>query len=245
MSSAPPDPTSRLLRHERLVTVAGIALLCALSWWFLANGAGMPPTEDMAAMQPPFAAVVLMWWLMMAAMMLPSAAPAVLLYARVRQTRGGDPEIAQAWVFMAGYILAWLIFSIAAAAIQRFLTGSSMALESRYAQAAVLATAGLYQLSSFKSACLRQCRSPAQFISRHWSRGPHGAVRLGLLHGGFCVGCCWMLMALLFVSGVMNWWWIVGLTLLVTAEKLVPRGAWLGRAAGVALIACGLARLLA
>jgi predicted metal-binding membrane protein len=111
--------------------------------------------------------------------------------------------------------------------------------------AAVLIAAGAYQLSPLKSACLSQCRSPAQFLSRHWRPGVAGAIRLGLLHGGDCVGCCWALMALLFVGGVMNIGWIVLLTMIVAVEKLAPGGAWIGRAAGVALIAWGGALLLA
>jgi predicted metal-binding membrane protein len=222
-----------------------MALLVILSWWFVASGAGMPAMNSMPAMRPPFAAVLLMWWLMMAAMMLPSATPAVLLYDRVRLARGSDSDIARTWVFLAGYIAVWLLFSLAAASAQRLLTSTSMALNNRLAEAVLLVAAGLYQLSPLKSACLSQCRSPAQFISRHWRPGSAGAVRLGILHGTYCVGCCWMLMALLFVGGVMNLWWVVGLTLLVTAEKLVPRGDWLGRIAGAVLIAWGTVSVLA
>ena len=109
----------------------------------------------------------------------------------------------------------------------------------------MLIAAGLYQLSPLKSACLRQCRSPAEFLTRHWRPGVGGAVRLGILHGAYCVGCCWMLMALLFVGGVMNFAWIAALTLIVGIEKLVPRGDLIGRAAGVALIAWGIVTLAA
>ena len=119
-----------------------------------------------------------------------------------------------------------------------------MALADPTVQSAVLITAGLYQLSPIKSACLRQCRAPAQFISRHWRAGTLGAARLGILHGAYCVGCCWVLMALLFVGGIMNFAWIAALTLMVAIEKLVPRGEWLGRAAGLALILWGAIRLL-
>jgi predicted metal-binding membrane protein len=105
--------------------------------------------------------------------------------------------------------------------------------------------AGVYQLSPFKSACVSQCRSPAEFLSRYWRPGWDGAVRLGLRHGAYCLGCCWILMALLFVGGVMNLLWVVGLTLIVTAEKLLPRGDWFGRAAGAALIAWGVVRIAA
>ena len=244
-SSAPTDLTARILKHERLLVAAGIAALVALSWWFLASGAGMAGHTDMTAMAPPpLSALVLMWWLMMVAMMLPSATPAILLYARVRQTRGGESAIAQSWVFLAGYVAVWLLFSIAAAVAQLLLAGPSMALDDPRIASALLVAAGAYQLSPLKGACLRQCRSPAQFLSRHWRRGPLGAIRLGMLHGAYCVGCCWMLMALLFVGGVMNFAWIAALTLVVGIEKLVPRGDLVAKAVGVALITWGLARLL-
>ena len=244
MSSAP-DLTSRLLGHQRLIVAAGLALLAALAWWFVLDGAGIAEPMRMAEAPPPFPALVLMWWVMMVAMMLPSATPAILLYARVREMRNGDARISETWVFLAGYAAVWLLFSLAAAGLQYLVTGASMALDDPLAEAIVLIAAGLYQLSPLKSACLGQCRAPAQFISRHWQRGAAGAVRLGLLHGAYCVGCCWMLMALLFAGGVMNLWWVVALTLLVAIEKLVNGGQWLARATGVALIAWGLALLIA
>jgi predicted metal-binding membrane protein len=245
-SSAPTDLSARILKHERLLVAAGILALVALSWWFLATGAGMPRHADMMAMAPPpLAALVLMWWLMMAAMMLPSAAPAILLYARVRQARDGGSTIARTWVFLAGYVGVWLLFSIAAALAQMLLAGPAMTLEDPRIASGLLIAAGAYQLSPLKGACLRQCRSPAQFLSRHWRRGAIGAVRLGVLHGAYCVGCCWMLMALLFVGGVMNFAWIAALTLVVGIEKLVQRGDLFAKAVGVALIAWGIARLAA
>jgi len=240
--SSAPDLTSRILRHERAVVATGIALLVALSWWFLATGApGMEMSGSSgAAVPPPFVAVALMWWLMMFAMMLPSAAPAILLYGHVRRMRGADAEIAQSWIFLAGYLTVWLLFSLAAASAQLLLTGSSMSLESRLAQGSLLVAAGLYQLSPFKLLCLHQCRAPAQFISRHWRPGTLGTIRLGILHGAYCVGCCWLLMALLFVGGVMNFAWIAALALIVGIEKLTPKGELIGRIAGIALIALGI-----
>jgi predicted metal-binding membrane protein len=228
-----------MLRHERLIVASGIALLVALSWWFVTSGAGM------AGMEPPFAALVLMWWLMMVAMMLPSAAPAILLYGRVREQRRAGAAVVQPWIFGVGYLAVWLLFSIAAAGAQRMIAGPAMTLDSRISISALLIVAGLYQLSPLKSACLRQCRSPAEFLTRHWRAGATGAVRLGVLHGAYCVGCCWMLMALLFVGGVMNFAWIAALTLIVGIEKLVPRGDLIGRVAGVALVAWGAVRLVA
>jgi predicted metal-binding membrane protein len=119
-----------------------------------------------------------------------------------------------------------------------------MGSRSRWLSAGVLAAAGLYQLSPLQGVCLSHCRSPAAFLSRYWRPGPLGAVRLGVLHGTYCLGCCWLLMALLFVGGVMNLAWIAALTLLVLAEKLLPGGPWVARAAGVALLAWGAATLL-
>jgi predicted metal-binding membrane protein len=213
-------------------------LLVALGWLFLLRG--MP----MATMLPPLAALIVMWWLMMLAMMLPSAAPAVLLYARLRQVRGSDGSIGQTWLFLAGYLAAWLLFSIGAALAQSVVTDSSMILRSKPAQSAVLVLAGLYQLSPFKSACVSQCRSPGQFISRHWRPGSEGAVRLGIIHGAYCVGCCWMLMALLFVGGVMNLIWVIALTVLVAIEKLLPGGPVIQRISGLVLILWGLSNAL-
>lgn len=238
MASSAPELTSRILRHERLIIAAGITLLVALAWLFLLRGAGM--TSSMPVMAPPpFSVVLLMWWVMMMAMMLPSAAPAMLLYARVRETRNGDRGISQSWVFMTGYVLIWLLFSLLAACAQRLLAGPSMALDNKLTGAVLLTAAGLYQLSPLKGACLNECRSPAQFISRHWRSGWQGAVRLGMLHGAYCVGCCWVLMALLFVGGVMNLLWIIALAVVVAIEKLAPRGRLIGRAIGVALITWG------
>lgn len=238
MSSAP-DLTSRILRHESALVTCSLALLVAFCWWFLLAGAGMHDGGMTGmAMPPPLPALVVMWWLMMVAMMLPSAAPAILLYARVR-TQRNDGTIAQTGVFTLGYLLTWLAFSVVAALVHREAAVADMRLVSDRAAGVVLILAGCYQLSPFKTACLRQCRSPAQFLARHWRAGTAGAIRLGALHGAFCVGCCWMLMALLLVGGVMNFAWIALLTVAVAIEKLLPGGEWLGRAAGILLTAWG------
>jgi predicted metal-binding membrane protein len=239
MASSATDLTSRMLRHERVLIACTVGLLTALGWAFLLRGASMGP------MGPPLTALIAMWWLMMVAMMLPSATPAILLYARVRRMRDGDAAIAQTWVFLAGYLTVWIVFSIAAALIQSLVADSSMALRNSTASSAVLILAGLYQLSPLKSACVSQCRTPGQFISRHWRRGWTGAARLGVIHGAFCVGCCWMLMALLFVGGVMNLLWVIGLSVLVVSEKLLPAELLLPKISGVALLLWGGWRALA
>jgi predicted metal-binding membrane protein len=225
------------LRNERALIACTIALLVVLSWVFLLRG--MP----MATMPPPLAALTAMWWLMMLAMMLPSATPAILLYARVRHARGSDASIGQTWVFLAGYVAVWLVFSIAAALAQSVVADSSLILRSKLAQGVVLVLAGLYQLSPFKSACVSQCRSPGQFISRHWRAGWDGAMRLGMIHGAYCVGCCWMLMTLLFVGGVMNLVWVIALTVLVASEKLLPSGLLIQKISGAAFILWGLLKV--
>jgi predicted metal-binding membrane protein len=199
--------------------------------------------------------VVLMWWIMMIAMMTPSAAPLVLLYGRVaRHHAAGDPPagaaIAPAAFLAVGYLLVWLLFSVAAATVQALLQPagliSGMMLWSKTAalSATVLAAAGLYQLSPLKQSCLQHCRAPAQFLVSHWRPGRTGALLLGMRHGAYCVGCCWLLMALLLVGGVMNLAWIVVLTLFVLVEKLAPSGATIGRWSGALLLVWAAATLI-
>jgi predicted metal-binding membrane protein len=258
-----------LLRRDRVITVAALGVLCALAWFYLLKGAGLGAVaDDMAGMDMTgmasggaeahpqawsagfWALSAGMWWTMMVAMMVPSAAPTILLYGQVQRralAQGQSAELAPIGVFAAGYLLVWLGFSLLAVLAQWFLqrngliSPSGMASQSRWLSASVLIGAGLYQLSPFQNACLSHCRSPAAFLSRHWQAGPWGALRLGVLHGAYCVGCCWMLMALLFVGGVMNLAWVAALTLLIMAQKLLPGGQWVGRVCGVALLAWGVA----
>ncbi|CCV08159.1 conserved membrane hypothetical protein [Mesorhizobium metallidurans STM 2683] len=282
------SPLERLLRRDRVLTIAGVVALCLLAWLYIVAGAGLginawemsrlalfpyQQTADMTSDMPGmdmggmdmateprvwgaaiWALMIAMWWVMMVAMMSPSAAPTVLLYARVHrhalaQGRIQD-KLAPTGVFMAGYLLVWLGFSVAAAALHwllergAFVSATTMSSQSRWLSGIVLITAGLYQLSPLKNACLSHCRTPTAFLSRHWRPHALGALRLGALHGAFCVGCCWMLMALLFVGGIMNLVWVAALAILVLVEKAFPAGHWVGRAAGIALIAWGGATLL-
>ena len=225
------------------MTIAALILLSLLAWFYLLSGAGMGSMAGMAAMPgmapaPVFPLVAAMWAAMMVAMMLPSAAPVILLYGRVHRHSSKAPPPTAA--FLAGYLACWIAVALLAAAVQLAIADPvAMTLPSRTWSAVLLIAAGLYQLTPLKDACLSRCRTPAQFLSRHYRAGASGAFRLGLLHGGFCVGCCWLLMALLFVGGVMNLVWVAALTLLVAAEKLLPGGQWLARIAGVALVAWG------
>ena len=159
-------------------------------------------------------------------------------------------KLAPTGAFAAGYLLVWLGFAVAAAtlhwALERagLVSAMMMGSQSRWLSGAVLIAAGLYQLSPLKNVCLAHCRAPASFLSRHWRPHALGALRLGAMHGAYCVGCCWMLMALLFVGGVMNLIWIAALAILVLIEKALPPGQWVGRGAGVALIGWGVATLV-
>ena len=261
-----------VLRRERLVVGAALVALCLLSWSYLLRGAGMGmdawamthlalfphrAADAMAAMAAPEISsitVVAMWWIMMIGMMTPSAAPLVLLYARVMRhasTHASRPTYASTAALAAGYLLVWLGFSVVATAMHYLLQAAGLMspgmLWSRSAvlSAAILAAAGLYQLTPLKHACLRHCRGPVEFLARHRRTGRSGALLMGMQHGIWCIGCCWALMGLLFVGGVMNLVWVALLALLVLAEKLTPHGMIVGRVTGLVLIAWSLATLLA
>ena len=186
-----------------------------------------------------------MWWVMMAGMMLPSALPMTLTFATVnRRRRELDTPYVPTAVFVTGYLLAWGGLSIAATAAQRALEHAAllspeMRLVSPFAGGLVFIAAGLYQLTPFKHACLRRCRSPLAFVLEHWQEGTAGALRMGAVHGAYCLGCCALLMALLFVGGVMNIVWAAAIAAWVVLEKVLPRGEVLARIAGVAAIAVG------
>ena len=208
-----------------------------------------------AAWPPAYWAIMLaMWWIMMIAMMVPSAAPTILLYARVHRHGQSSGAIAGAvaptGAFAAGYLFTWFGFALAAAALHwaferaGLISPMMMGSQNRWFSAALLFSAGLYQFSPLKEACLSHCRSPAEFISRHWSAQPFGALTMGVRHGAYCVGCCWMLMALLFVGGVMNLVWIAALAVLVLVEKLLPLGRWAGRVSGAILLVWGAATMM-
>jgi predicted metal-binding membrane protein len=191
-----------------------------------------------------------MWALMMVAMMLPSAAPMVLLHARL--DRGSEAQRARdSALFMLCYIGAWAAFSALAAVAQAALveagalSAATLALGNGWLVAALLLLAAGWQLTAAKQACLDNCRSPIQFVMRHWKPGPAGAVRLGLRHGLYCLGCCWSLMLLLFVGGVMNLAWVALLAAVVFAEKLGPPRWRLDRWLAAALAAGAVAALVA
>jgi predicted metal-binding membrane protein len=241
-----------ILRRDRMVTLAVLATVVIASWGYVLAMASMDmasmPMGEMimgTALMPwspaYFGLMLAMWAVMMVAMMLPSAAPMVLLFTAIERRRSQVEPYRATALFGLGYISVWLGFSLGATVLQwslerLALLSPMMATTSTALGGVILVAAGLYQLTPLKQACLRHCRSPLDFITQHWRQGP---FHIGLWHGLFCLGCCWMLMALLFVGGVMNPLWIAAITLFVLVEKLAPRGNWIGRTAGIGLASWG------
>jgi predicted metal-binding membrane protein len=251
--AASPGP----LRRDRLVVAVGLLGLAALAWVYVVRLAMPRGHTDMSM---PMAApagwsveelgwLATMWVVMMVAMMIPSAAPAILLYAGVSRRRRAQavPAVSAGW-FTLGYLIAWTAFAIVAATAQWVLHGAAllspaMTSASPLLGGALLIAAGVYQWLPLKGRCLTHCRSPIGFFAAEWREGPAGALAMGLRHGLHCVGCCWLLMALLFVAGVMNLLWIAAIAGFVLVEKLVPGGRIVGRVAGAALMGWGVLTL--
>lgn len=264
MSNSTFRAAERLAARDRLVVIGATGLIILLAALYTIFGIGMQMTAvEMTRMAGPIGQpmqmggprawtpgytllIFLMWWVMMVAMMTPSAAPVLLLFSAVKKAGPEGPQAPQlSLLFLCGYLLAWGGFSALATALQWALEsrglsdGPMMTLSSRLLAGGVLAAAGLYQLTPVKDACLEHCKSPAQFLASHARPGAAGALLTGMHHGTYCLGCCWVLMALLFVGGIMNLYWIAGLALYVLAEKLLPGGRWFSRATGVLLLAAG------
>jgi predicted metal-binding membrane protein len=250
-----------LIGLSAIYTFAGVGMeMSALEMTIVGDMGGMAMGAtggmEMAALgawsAAKFVLIFLMWWVMMIAMMLPSAAPTVLLYTAL--LKRGDPEAPTplpANIFMASYFLVWAGFSVAAMAAQwgleaaGIVSSSMLMLFSGTVGALVLIAAGAYQFSPLKNQCLTHCRTPADFIAHYHRPGIWGAVRIGVIHGAFCLGCCFGLMALLFVGGIMNLFWIICLAALVAVEKLSRRGRLIGRLVGAGLIVSGMLNLIA
>lgn len=246
--------TARVTR-DHLILLGGIAGVLALSWWYLFDMAAMMETMP-GMMSPPvwdadyFLMMFLMWAVMMAAMMLPSVIPVVLLFQRVahRSAASTRPQL-RTWLFCGGYLLAWSVFSLLATLGQWALKSagilsSEMATTSAVLGGGLLIAAGIYQWTTLKATCLEHCRGPVKFLTERWRRTPLGALRMGAEHGAYCIGCCWVIMALLFVGGVMNLLWIAALTLFVLVEKLAPAGPATGRIAGAVAVLAGVSMII-
>jgi predicted metal-binding membrane protein len=233
--------------RDRIILWSALATITALAWLYLVRMPMAPAdlggfgARVLSVLAPRFSDASLtfmMWTVMMVAMMIPNASPMVAMYARIAHTRA-TPALA-VWTFMSAYIVVWTVFSAAATSAQITLQRASLISADLSASplvaSIILAIAGIYQLTPLKEACLGHCRSPLGFFMSEWRDGVGGAFRMGLKHGAFCVGCCWTLMALLFVFGVMNLLWVAALSVLVLLEKATVYGRAIARVAGVVMI---------
>ncbi|GGX52868.1 hypothetical protein GCM10007392_20380 [Saccharospirillum salsuginis] len=239
--------------HTRERMLIGVALvgITALAWaYFLvpASGGGMDGSMAMpgpAVSLNMLAANVTMWAVMMVAMMLPGASPMILTYTKVRRRRAAQGgAMVPTWVFVAGYLAVWVGFGVLAALAQWLLhqsalLSSAMGKVGPLLGGGLLITAGAFQFSGLKEACMTHCRTPLSFLMTEWREGSMGAWVMGIRHGAFCIGCCWALMLLMFVGGVMNLAWMAALTLYFLAEKLVPYPRMVGRVTGALLVIAG------
>jgi len=255
-------PLDFILRRDRHVVAVCLFIVAASAWLYILSGAGMGmsmlemthPGEtgmDMDMVMPQSwslgytVMMFLMWWIMMIAMMLPSATPTILLSAALnRRSSSETPPYGSTAFFAFGYLLAWAIFSLVAVLFHWVLEQAellSMLMESvsRILSGLLLVLAGVWQFTPYKNSCLTHCQSPVEFLVRARRPGNVGALVMGLHHGCYCLGCCWFLMALLFVGGVMNLYWIIGLAIFVYLEKWLASGKWLPRISGAALLIWG------
>lgn len=246
------------LRRDRLIVLAGLVGISALAWAYLIyltfEMGSMDMAMDMAASMQTWTVMDLvllfvMWAVMMVAMMVPTATAMILAFATInRRRRMQEQPYVPTAIFLGGYLIVWTGFSALATLAQwglheTALLSPMMVSTSPILGGLLLLTAGVYQWTPLKYACLKHCRSPLGFLMTDWREGPRGALIMGLRHGMFCTVCCWFLMALLFVAGVMNLLWVATITLFVLVEKVVPRGDIVGRVAGGVLVIAGLVLL--
>jgi predicted metal-binding membrane protein len=251
-----------LLRRDRAIVISGVVAVVAIAWGYTIyvaqSNADMGASMGMAMGNVrswsgvDFSLMFVMWVVMMVAMMVPSAAPMVLMFATVNRRRREQsrPFVATS-VFLSGYVVVWTGFALAAtlgnwglhqASLLTSMMGGS---SSGYLGGGLLLAAGVFQWSQLKYICLTHCRSPLSFLMSGWREGTGGAFKMGLQHGRYCLGCCWVLMALLFVLGVMNLVWIAALAAFVLAEKVIPAGDKVSKLTGALLMAWGVGAVLA
>ena len=249
------NPLTSRLGGDRALSITALMVVVLLGWTYLLRTAhinvqmmGGGPTMAMPGQWSlGYAAIVfIMWAVMMIAMMLPSAAKVVLLAATLERQQRPSVAARRTGEFVAGYLAVSLAFSVVATAAQwaldeAELLSAAMMTSDRMLAGSLLLYAGIYEWTPLKEACLTHCRTPQDFLARHWERD--GPFETGLRHGLFCLGCCWMLMALLFVVGVMNLACIAVITAAILTEKILPLGIWTGRVIGTMLIAGGAIRL--
>jgi predicted metal-binding membrane protein len=245
-----------IIKQDRMIVIAGVVAVVAIAWGYtiylaqsdavtgMSMGVAAGNVRSWSGVD--FSLMYLMWAVMMVAMMVPSAAPMILLFATVNRRRKEQSRpFVSTGVFLSGYLVVWAGFALGAtlgnwglhqASLLTSMMGGS---SSGYLGGGLLIAAGLFQWSQLKSACLTHCRSPLSFLMSDWKDGTGGAFKMGLLHGRYCLGCCWILMALLFVLGVMNLVWIAALAAFVLAEKVAPAGVKMSKVTGGLLVGWG------
>lgn len=231
--------------------LAALVVLSMTGWglvlWSAANMSSplvslmMPMTSNWAVKE--VVAVWLMWAVMMGAMMLPSAIPMLVIHRRIAARRDPETLHANRW-FLLAYLLTWALFSLAATTLQwnfqrADVLSHMLRVQGALVSGGILVAAGIFQLTPLKAICLRKCRTPIGFLLTNWRAGRRGAFQMGLKHGCYCIGCCWSVMMVLFVGGVMSLTTIAVLSGIVALEKLAPRGEQIARLGGGLLVAWG------
>jgi len=250
-----------ILKKDRLIIISALFIISLLAWVYIiylyrqmavmnmdALFFAMPMTPSWTMTD--FVLLLLMWFVMMIAMMTPAVAPLILIFAMVnRQRKQQNRPFVNTAYLMTGYFLVWAAFSLAATSLQWLLQQISllnpeMKTTSKILGSVILITTGIFQFTAFKHTCLQYCRTPIEFVHRHWKEGKQGALRMGIQNGFYCLGCCWMLMVLLFVAGIMNLLWVALIAVFVLIEKITSQTKWISYVAGCALILYGILFLI-
>jgi predicted metal-binding membrane protein len=242
-----------VVQRDRTVVLASVSILATLAWVYTVHLADKSPQMFGAMAMPAmsgwgaadFLFMFTMWAVMMIAMMLPSATPMILIFEKICKKRKSEQQpFVPTMIFVAGYLFVWIGFSIFATALNWWLhvggqLSSVMGHTPPIIGGVILVAAGVFQWTPLKQTCLKHCRSPISFLMTNWREGAVGAMKMGLHHGSYCLGCCWLLMVLLFVLGVMNLAWVAVLTIVILVEKVLPGEKWLSRVLGGILVIWG------
>jgi len=250
-----------ILKKDRLIIISSLFIISLLAWVYIiylykqmavmnmdALFFAMPMTPSWTMTD--FALLFLMWFVMMIAMMTPAVAPLILIFAMVnRQRKQQNRPFVNTAYLMTGYFVVWAAFSLAATSLQWLLQQISMLnpemkTTNKILGSVILIATGIFQFTAFKHTCLQYCRTPIEFVHRHWKEGKPGALRMGIQNGFYCLGCCWMLMVVLFVAGIMNLLWVAIIALFVLIEKISSQTKWISYVAGFVLILYGVLFLI-
>ncbi len=254
-------PDENVLKRDRIIIISGLLIICLLSWLYIiylyrqmypmnmnALFFAMPMSAQWTLTD--FILLFVMWFVMMIAMMMPSVTPLVLIFAMVnRQRKQTQNPFVNTVYLLSGYFLIWMVFSFSATLLQWLLQHLSllnpeMETTNKILGAGILIAAGVFQFTSLKHKCLYHCQTPINFISQHWKEGKYGALLMGIKNGLYCIGCCWILMIPLFVSGIMNLLWIAIIAAFALLEKFLSGTKWVSYISGALLVLYGILLLI-